>query len=145
MARLRALYGTGPLHLLAVTGSLALTLYIAAKFADSADRWELLAWFAGAIVLHDLVLFPVYTALDRLARGRIPSGAINHVRVPVLLSLLLLLMWAGLVLERAPGTYEAATGLRPDPYLERWLAITAVLLLGSALLYALRARRAAPD
>jgi hypothetical protein len=60
-----------------------------------------------------------------------------------MLSGLLFLMFAGLICSLSPDTYESATGLQPTPYLERWLAITAVLFLASGLLYALRARRSA--
>ncbi|MBA3860866.1 MAG: hypothetical protein H0X56_02735 [Solirubrobacterales bacterium] len=52
-------------------------------------------------------------------------------------------MFAGLICSLSPGSYEGATGLQPTPYLERWLAITAVLFVASGLLYALRARRSA--
>ena len=31
-------------------------------------------WLAGAVVLHDLVLWPAYTTLDRLARRGRPAG-----------------------------------------------------------------------
>ena len=53
-------------------------------------------WFAGAVLLHDLVLFPLYAAGDRLLllalpRTRVPL--VNHVRIPVLGSGLALLMF----------------------------------------------------
>ena len=141
MARFRDLYGTTPLHLVAVVASFAVAFYAALKIAGSPTGWKIAIWFVGAALAHDLVLWPLYTVLDRIAGGRRPGPAVNHVRVPALLSGLLLLTWSGLILQRAPGTYEGATGLRPEPYLERWLAVTAVLFLASGLLYALRARR----
>jgi hypothetical protein len=138
--RLRGLYGSGPLHLIAVVASFAVAGYVVLKLADSPARWKLLLWFLASVALHDLVLFPLYTLLDRIAQGRRPRAAVNYLRVPVLLSGLLLLISAGLVFSRAPTTYELATGLEPTPYLERWLAITAVLFVASGILYALRAR-----
>lgn len=141
MRRFRALYGSGPLHLLAVLASLAISGYAVSLLAQYESRWQMLLWFAGAVLLHDLVVYPLYTGLDRLARGQRPAGAVNYVRVPVLLSGILLAMFAPLILTLSPDTYEAATGLEPPAYLQRWLAISAVLFLGAALLYAVRARR----
>ena len=66
---------------------------------------------------------------------------INYLRVPVGLSLLLLLVWWPLILGDAPGTFFAATGLTTDVYLPRWLGVTGVLFLASAAAYALKIRR----
>lgn len=143
MARLRALYGTTPLHLIALAASLALTAYAALKIAETSKAGSIALWLVGAAVAHDLVLFPLYTLLGRLAGQVRPRRAVNHVRVPALLSGLLLLMFFPLILSLAPDTYRSATGLVPTPYLERWLALTAALFLASGLLYALRARRGA--
>ena len=143
MARFRALYGSTPLHLIALVASLALTAYAALKISETSSAMEIALWLAGAALVHDLVLFPLYTLLGRLAGGVLPRRGIDHVRVPVLISGLLFLMFVPLICSLAPGTYEAASGLRPEPYLERWLGITAVLFLASGLLYALRARRSA--
>jgi hypothetical protein len=141
LQRFRGLYGTGPLHLVAIAASLAIAAYAVSKVAGSDSRWDIALWFAGAVALHDFVLFPLYTLLDRLAAGRRPRAAVNYVRVPAVVSGLLLAISAGLVFQLQPGAYENASGLRPDPYLERWLAITAALFLASGLLYAVRARR----
>ena len=142
-ARFRSLYGSGPLHLVALVACFALAGLAAVKVAGSDARWSILLWFLAAVALHDLVLFPVYTALDRLARGRRHSAAsaVNFVRVPALLSGFALLISAGMVFQRDPGAYAAASGLEPTPYLERWLALTAVLFLASGVLYAVTARR----
>jgi len=144
-ARFRALYGSSPLHLAALAASFALTALAGSKLLDTPNAWAIVAWFLAAILLHDFFLFPVYTLLDRIAGARshtrLPGSAVNVVRVPALLSALLLLVSIGLVLGTADA-YESATGLRPEPYLERWLAVTAVLFLGSGLVYALRVRRA---
>ncbi len=143
MARFRALYGSTPLHLIALVASLAITFYTALKIADYDTAPKIALWIVGAALAHDLVLFPLYTLLGLLAGGNRPRRGVNHVRVPAMLSGLLFLMFAGLICSLAPGSYEGASGLQPTPYLERWLAITAVLFLASGLLYALRARRSA--
>jgi FtsH-binding integral membrane protein len=143
LERFRSLYGSSPLHLIAVIASFVIAFYAASKIAQSDARWNILLWFLGAVLLHDLVLFPLYTVLDRIAGGRRPRAAINYLRVPVLLSGLLFLLSAGLILGAAQDSYESATGLRPEPYLERWLVITAVLFVASGILYAVRARRRA--
>ena len=144
MSRLRALYGTTPLHLVAVIASLAVAGYAALKIVEGTSNWPKVAlWFIAAVLLHDFVLYPLYTVLDRIAGGRRPGPGVNFVRVPALLSVTFLLVSLPLVCTIAPDTYAAATGLRPEPYLERWLAVTAVLFLASGLLYAVRARRTA--
>ncbi len=143
MARFRDIYGTTPLHLVAVVASFAVAFYAALKIADSPSGWRIAIWFVGAAIAHDLVLWPLYTVLDRIAHRRRLGRAVNYVRVPVLLSALLGLTWIGLILQLAPDSYAAATGLQPEPYLERWLAVTAALFLASGLLYAIRARRSA--
>lgn len=144
MKRFRALYGSSPIHLLTLLASLAICGYAISRLAQLDSRWDLLLWFAGAIALHDFVLFPLYTGLDRLAGGRRPGGGVNFVRVPVLLSLLLLLMFLPLILTLSPGPYESATGLGPAGYLRNWLAISAVLFVLAGVSYALRARRSGP-
>jgi len=148
MRALRSTYGAGPLHLLALLGSFALAGAAALQVAPDPLRLRYLAWFVGAVVLHDLVLFPLYAVLDRSAgalvrrRRAAAPGSVNFVRVPALLSGLLLLVFAPSVLRRSEPAYSAASGLTQEPYLLRWLLVSAVLFLGSAVLYAVRGRRA---
>ena len=68
---------------------------------------------------------------------------INYVRIPVAFSLLLLLAFFPLILGLSEPEYHRASGLTTQPYLWRWLAVTGVLFAGSAVIYALRCRRAA--
>ena len=147
MKRFRSLYGSGPLHLIALVACFALTALVVVKVAGSDSRWDLLVWFLGAVALHDLALFPLYTALDRLAQGRrlTHPSAVNFLRVPTLLSALALLISAGLVFGLDARAYAGATGIEPTPYLERWLALTAVLFLASGVFYAATARRRGND
>lgn len=144
MNRFRRRYGGSPLHLLLVLASLALTGYAGVRLLNG-DAFGVVVWFVGAAVLHDLVLLPVYTALDRTVqtlvgpvtgtgdRGRSSGRAtVNHVRVPVFLSGLLLLVWWPLVLGRV-SHYTATTGLPAGRFWENWLLITAALFAASAL------------
>ncbi|MDP9072126.1 MAG: hypothetical protein M3N68_12775 [Actinomycetota bacterium] len=102
-------------------------------------------WFAGAIVGHDLVLYPLYALLDGAAsrlgrRGPRPS-AVNFVRVPTVLSGLVLLVAFPLVLGLNRRTYEEASGRSVQPYLGRWLLFTGLVFLASTLLYVWRLLR----
>jgi hypothetical protein len=151
----RRLYGDAPLHLFAQIVAVALAGYAASRVPLESDVWwKMLVWFVGAALGHDLVLYPLYAVADSAAHLRLfrrarplPQVAgvawINHLRVPLGLSLLLLLVWWPLILRDAPGTFFAATGLTPDVYLGRWLGVTGVFVLVSAVLYAVRVRRVA--
>ena len=83
----------------------------------------------------------------RSGRPGLPDQApgpplINYVRIPVAFSLLLLLAFFPLILGLSEPEYHRASGLTTQPYLWRWLAVTGVLFAGSAVIYALRWRRA---
>ena len=99
-------------------------------------------WFGGAVLLHDLVLYPLYTALDRGAGRVLGRSAVNFVRVPALLSGLLLLLFWPVITQHSEGSYSFASGLDQDVYLGRYLAVTAALFGASGLLYLLRRGRA---
>ena len=139
--RLRRAYGDGPLHLLAHLAALALAAYAFTRIFAGAQPWNVVLWFAGALVLHDAIAFPLYTALDRLAQRR-RGRAVNYVRVPALLSALSLIVFSPLILGLGDGRYERATTLAQDVYLGRWLLLCGALFAASGLLYAVRARRA---
>jgi hypothetical protein len=151
MKRFRYEYGASPVHLLVALLSFAISAWALAQVLDVLSTpGKFLVWFLGAIVLHDFVFLPLYSLLGlgaagALTRGDQPSrlriAALNHLRIPVLLSGLMLLVWYPLVLSRAPGGFERTTGFSADVYLERWLLFTAVLFAGSAILLAARARR----
>ncbi|MFI7214084.1 hypothetical protein ACIBP4_09255 [Micromonospora maritima] len=143
MAEFRRAYGAAPWHLLLLVGCFAVTGWIALRLAAEPTAGRMLLWFLGAVVAHDLVLFPVYASADRLL-GRAGPSLRNHVRVPALGSALLFLVYLPGILGLGDGTYTAATGLTPRPLLGRWLAVTAVFFAASALLYALRRTRHRP-
>lgn len=140
----RRRYGSGALHLLGLLVCFLVAGYAVLRWLDSPSAVRLVVWFAGAVIGHDFVLFPVYSLADRaLRRGtrtrrrpRVPL--VNHVRVPLLVSGLLLLLWFPLITNKPEPAYRAASGLGTSPYLDRWLLVSAVLVGGSAVLYAVR-------
>jgi peroxiredoxin len=137
-------YGAGPLHLLALLGCFALAGYAAAELLPN-NAVGIPVWLVGAVIGHDLLLMPLYTIADRSAmavfRHRPPHlpavPGINYLRVPVVLSGLLLLIWFPLIF-RLPTRFPATTTLSLDPYLWHWLAVTGALFLLSATALALR-------
>lgn len=143
-------YGAQPWHLLALLACFAVTGYSVSRLlGDSTALVRITVWFVGAAVVWDLVVGPLLAAADRglrpLHRLRLRGvPALNFVRVPALLSGLLLLVWAPLVLRRSEAVYESKSDLPVEPYLGRWAAVTVALVLASAVAYAvavLRARR----
>jgi len=134
----RERYGASPLHLLLVLCSFALALYAGVRLLKG-DTVGVAVWFVAAALVHDLVLLPLYTVTDRALQLLLPgrgtragSGWINYVRVPGLVSLLLLVVWYPLILRRVPG-FQLTTGLAPGTFLGHWLLITAALFATSAL------------
>ncbi|HEY3953737.1 MAG TPA: hypothetical protein VGM53_10195 [Streptosporangiaceae bacterium] len=168
--RIRRWYGANPLHLIALIAAFALAGYAVAAVSAAGQLRGFVVWFAVAIVGHDLLLFPLYSIADLSVRRLLPRWAarpvptaapasngslagrataapakppfINHIRVPAGLSLLLLLVWFPLILGLSSANYRKASSLSTDPYLPRWLAITGVAFLLSAVSYALRLRHA---
>ncbi|MGW0999057.1 hypothetical protein [Streptomyces sp. NPDC002520] len=144
MARIVRWYGSGPLHLLVLIASFALTGY-AMVLLFAVQPWEVAIWFVGAAILHDLILLPLYSLADLSAlsvlRHRAPARPtvpwINYLRVPAFLSGLLLLVWFPLIFRLAVP-YPGDTGLSYSVYLGRWLAITGVLFAASAAAFSMR-------
>ena len=132
--------GVSPAQLVLLVACLGLAAYAAFFLLGDPALLRMLIWFAGAAVVHDFLLFPLYAAADRAlvvaARGRVPL--INHIRVPALgAGLTLLLFWPGIV-RQGEATHLAATGLDQAPYLGRWLALSAVLFAASGVIYGVR-------
>ncbi|MFG2531083.1 hypothetical protein [Streptomyces sp. NPDC048516] len=140
--RLSRRYGEGPLHLLLILASFALTGYAGVRLL-AGGQWPLvLVWFAGAALLHDLVLLPLYALADRVvvrwtARSGPHRARTAYVRVPAALSGLLLLVWFPLIAGSAgsgsAARYEATTRLPGGVFLAHWLLVTAGLCALSAL------------
>ena len=137
MRRFTEVYGAGAAHLLALLACVALAAYAAAFLLGDPALLRMLAWFVGAAVVHDLVLFPLYALVDR-GLARLPVPVVNHVRVPLLGAGLTLLVFLPGIIRHGEATHLAATGLDQSPYLGRWLALVAVLIGVSALVYAVR-------
>lgn len=149
VARLRSLYGAGPLHLLLMLAVLALAGYAVLELGLDAlwnpDSWwqSIAVWFVGAAIMHDLVLFPAYALGDRLLtprvqRPRLRVPVLNHVRVPLLAVALTFLVFFPGIIQQGSDAHLRASGLTQDPYLERWLLLSAAFFVVSGLVYAVR-------
>lgn len=142
-------YGAGPLHLLCLPAGLAFAGYLVWTVWPAPNAIRILIWLGLAAVLHDVVLWPLYALADRAAAraGRLtrPPAVpwINHLRVPVVLSAVTLLISFPLVLRHSERAYHTASGLTEQPYLGRWLLLSGAAFAASALLYGLRLARAA--
>lgn len=153
LAGWRRFYGENPLHLLALLGCFALVGYVVLMLEPDPSAYDVLLWFVGAVIAHDLALYPLYALADRtvvfgrwahrrITRGRWPHvPAINHLRVPVMGSaLLLIIFWPSISQEGEP-VFTFAAGRTMAEYYGNWLMCTAVLFLGSAVIYAIRVDR----
>jgi hypothetical protein len=149
--RFRAVYGSHPLHLLTLVAGFALFGYVVATIGvvplwNPRTWWQsIIVWFAAAIIAHDLVLFPIYALVDRIhlavrrvrrhGRADVDVPVLNYIRIPALgAGLTLLLFLPGIIKQGAP-TFVAATGLTQDPFLSRWLLLTAAMFGTSAVAY----------
>jgi hypothetical protein len=167
IASFRRRYGASPLHLLAFGASLAVTGLAAKGWLDepAISIRYILIWFFGAIVAHDTVALPLYSALDRLAltishrarRGPAAPGAAErqpaspattrapgwvYVRVPLILSGLVLLVFGAEILREGNATFRVASGHSQDVYLSRYLIVVAAMFVLSGLVYLLSCARA---
>jgi hypothetical protein len=139
MQRLRTLYGASPLHLLAHLVALPLAAFALLEIARSGTAIAILVWLAASAVLHDFVLLPFYSTLDR-AGSRATGPAVNYVRAPALISGLLLLVFFPAISGKGNGAFHGVSGLDYEGYFARWLLITAALFAISGALYWLRGR-----
>jgi hypothetical protein len=145
----RRVYGAHPLHLPVLIAALALTggtVWVLGLDTLWNHRvwWQAIGvWFAVAIIAHDLVLFPAYALADRLLaavadRARLPVSPLNYLRVPLLGSGLAFLLFFPGIIEQGAVTYHSATGSTQQPFLLRWLLLSAGLFTLSAFVYAAR-------
>ena len=112
-------------------------------------------WLAAAVVAHDLRAVPPLRAggpgagrTSRPANRRLVASA--HRKVPRAqphsgarpggAGLTLLIFLPGIIEQGAP-TYQAATGQTQEPFLGRWLLLTAAMFGISAVAYATRRGR----
>ena len=119
-------------RLLVLLACFALAGYAGSFLLGDPAVFRVLAWFVGAAVVHDLVLFPLYALGDRVLE-RLPRR-----RVPLLGAGLTFLVFLPGIIRQGEATHLAATGLDQAPYLGRWLGLVAAMVALSALVYAVR-------
>jgi hypothetical protein len=136
----RARYGASPAHLVAHLILLPLAAWAILTMLDFRAATNVVAWFVAAVILHDLVLLPAYSAADRAGQA-VFGRAINYLRVPAGLSLLMLLVFWSTIRGKGSGAYHYVSGHFYDGYGTRWLLATAVLFALSGAVYLLRGRR----
>jgi hypothetical protein len=141
MSAFRDRYGAHPAHLLAVLAGTALAVVALGPLLEE-RRGDVLGWFVGSALVHDALLLPLYVGLDavlvalwRRRPGRV--AWINFARLPLAISGILFLVWSPLITRQAEQ-YAGATGRSTDPYLGRWLAVSAALAAASFACWLLR-------
>jgi len=157
MSGFRRLYGSHPLHL----GAHLVMLFVAGwainQILGGGNAINWLAWFIGAALLHDLVLLPVYSLLDRgLERSarfgrRARSGSatrqgsltpvVNHIRAPAAIAGILLIVYFPVILGYSSTNYRNDTGHALTGSTRNWLLVSAGLFLCSGLVYLVRVIR----
>jgi hypothetical protein len=106
MRGFKSLYGSNPLHLLAHIGVFFIAGWSIDQIAGSHKLINWIVWFLGAALLHDLVLLPLYSLVDRgLAGGGNPVARaarrrrwLNYIRVPAVVAGILLLVYFPVIL-----------------------------------------------
>lgn len=143
----RRRYGAGPGHLLISLVGLAVAVYGLVRIAQHPGAGRVFAYLAAAVVVHDLVLLPLYTLAYRGAwrAGRVGAdprrlAVFRHLLVPMAIAGTLLLVWFPLVFA-LPNFHPILT-TSVQVFAPRWALVTAALFAASALVYAFRAVRA---
>ncbi len=162
IASFRRHYGASPLHLVAFAAAIAVTGLAVKGWLDepAISIKYILIWFVGAIIAHDMIFLPLYSALDRLAlaisrrrhgRTEVPRDGASgparspgwvYVRVPLILSGMLLLVFGAEILREGNATFHVASGHTQDSYLSRYLIVVGALFLLSGLAYVRSSARA---
>jgi hypothetical protein len=153
LALVKRLYGENLLHLIVLLGALALVAYAVSVLGvqnlfNPKVWWQSIAvWFVVAVIGHDLILFPLYALAERLLPKqrreakpadprRVPLT--NYLRMPTLATGLTFLLFFPGIIQQGAFTYHAATGLTQEPFLDRWLLLTAAFYLASAACYVVK-------
>lgn len=140
-------YGAGPLHLAGLLVCFAVAAYAVTRVFGVSGWKGILLWFVVCLVGHDLIGWPIYTAADRIlirTQQRHPGRReslvpwINHVRVPVVISGILLAMFFPLIFRLSQSRYKDYTGFNENVYLANWLVVTALLFAISSIIYLVR-------
>ena len=138
---MRARYGASPVHLLSHLILLPLIGWALLTVLDFRAASNVALWLVAAVVVHDFIVLPLYSAADRAGRLALPGTLINYVRVPAGLSVLVLVVFWSTIRGKGDGTYTRVSGLEWDGYGTRWLLVTAALFALSAAVYFVRRRR----
>jgi hypothetical protein len=140
-------YGAGPLHLAGLLACFAVAAYVVTRVLGQSGWKGIAVWFVACLVGHDLIGWPIYTLADRRLvqfqnrrhLGRNPAVPwVNHVRVPTVISGVLLGMFSPLIFRLSNANFEGYTGFNENIYLTNWLLVTAILFAGSSVVYLLR-------
>jgi hypothetical protein len=153
IATVKRLYGENLLHLIVLLGALALVAYAITVLGlhnlfNPKVWWQSIAvWFAVAVIGHDLILFPLYALAERVLpkrrRDAKPTDPprvplTNYLRMPTLATALTFALFLPGIIRQGAFTYAAATGLTQEPFLNRWLLLTAGFYLTSAVCYVVK-------
>jgi hypothetical protein len=141
MNRFARSYGAGPLHLIAHLALLPLAAWALLQIFAVDGTTQILVWLLGAVIAHDLLLLPLYTLLDRVAQRAVHGPAINYVRVPAGLALLLALVYLPQIGGEGDPQFRRVSGEGFDAPVERWLLATTALFAVSGLVLFIRRRR----
>jgi hypothetical protein len=133
-----------------MVGCLIVGAYAAFCAWRQGGAFTIAVWILAGLILHDLVGFPVYSYVDRVIQSRtFPVGKprlkvswLNHIRVPMFLSAVLLITAFPLIARLSANQYERLSGVSESAYLLHWVAITFALFGLSGLLFAYRLWRA---
>lgn len=127
-----------PLLVLAHLTLLPLCAWALLEMLDGRSAQRIAVWLIACVIVHDLVVMPLYSGADRALRRVMGDATINYVRVPAGLSLLMLVVFWGTIAEAGERAYRATSGLAFDGHATRWLLATAALFAGSGVVYVLR-------
>jgi hypothetical protein len=128
-----------PLFVLAHLALLPFAAWALLEILGGRSAERIAIWLVACVVVHDLVVMPLYSGADRALRA-VVGGAVNYVRIPAALSLLMLVVFWSTITGAGEPTYRRVSGLEWDGYATRWLLVSAALFAGSAVLYLLRRR-----
>lgn len=144
MAFFRRRYGASPVHLLAHLVLLPLVAWAVLQALSFRGARDVVTWFVAALILHDLVGLPLYSALDRAAQRARVRGipVINHLRVPAVAAGASFLVFFPLILGKSDGSLHYLSGVQPSGYLGRWLLLVAAVAAASAAVLVVRLVRA---
>ena len=124
-------------RLLAYLALLPLCAWALLELLGGRNAERIALWLVAAVVVHDLIALPLYAGADRAAQA-VLRGAVNYVRIPAALSLLMLVVFWGTIAGAGERAYRATSGESFEGHAARWLLVTAALFAGSGLLYLLR-------